>query len=180
MSKTLIERRFEFDAAHRVLRHESKCANLHGHRYVLLLTLSAEGLDNLGRVVDFGLAKEVFGGWIDKHWDHNTILARSDPFLPAIEHEVLKLQNQASVSGRTFKMPWVMPFQSNPTAENLAYVFAGIAEGLIETHPALHLYSDLLAVEKVQLFETPNCSATWDQTQQPADNFAAPPEMLRF
>ena len=28
-------RRIEFDAAHRILNHESKCKMLHGHRYVV-------------------------------------------------------------------------------------------------------------------------------------------------
>ncbi len=46
-------RRIEFDAAHRVMRHEGKCKHLHGHRYALEATFSASGLDALGRVIDF-------------------------------------------------------------------------------------------------------------------------------
>ena len=71
-------RRIEFDAAHRILEHESKCKMLHGHRYALEITVKAEKLDKLGRVVDFGVIKEVVGQWIDNNWDHNTILSNKD------------------------------------------------------------------------------------------------------
>jgi 6-pyruvoyltetrahydropterin/6-carboxytetrahydropterin synthase len=50
-------RRIEFDAAHRVMEHESKCKHLHGHRYALEATFVAPDLDTLGRVVEFGVIK---------------------------------------------------------------------------------------------------------------------------
>jgi 6-pyruvoyltetrahydropterin/6-carboxytetrahydropterin synthase len=73
-----IKRRLEWDAAHRVLRHESKCATLHGHRYIALVTCSAPELDACGRVIDFGVVKEVVGLWIDDNWDHTTLVNRDD------------------------------------------------------------------------------------------------------
>ena len=51
-------RRLEFDSGHRVLRHESKCRHVHGHRYVLELTCAAAQLDDLGRVIDFGVTRQ--------------------------------------------------------------------------------------------------------------------------
>ena len=53
-----ITRRLEFDAGHRVLGHEGKCKNLHGHRYSAEITVTAPDLDGLGRVIDFGVIKE--------------------------------------------------------------------------------------------------------------------------
>ncbi len=38
-------RRIEFDAAHRILNHESKCKMLHGHRYAIEATFEAKNLD---------------------------------------------------------------------------------------------------------------------------------------
>ena len=53
-------RKLEFDSAHRVMEHESKCKMLHGHRYALEASFAATKLDNLGRVIDFG---ETGGVW---------------------------------------------------------------------------------------------------------------------
>ena len=75
---TSIQRRFQFCAGHRIPRHESKCRNLHGHNYVLWLEVSAPELDALGRVIDFGVIKELIGSWIETHWDHGFILCLND------------------------------------------------------------------------------------------------------
>ena len=37
---TTCTRRIEFDAAHRVMEHESKCRHLHGHRYAIEATFA--------------------------------------------------------------------------------------------------------------------------------------------
>ena len=37
-----ITRRLEFDAGHRIPDHRSQCRNLHGHRYVLEITLCGD------------------------------------------------------------------------------------------------------------------------------------------
>ena len=80
MSIPTITRKFTFDAAHRLINHKGKCANLHGHRYVAEITLQAKQLDELGMVVDFSEVKRIIGDWIDHRWDHNTILHPGDPF----------------------------------------------------------------------------------------------------
>ena len=74
-----ITRKIEFDAGHRVYGHEGKCAHLHGHRYVAEITVQAEELDGIGRVIDFGAVKKVMKEWIDMCWDHNTLLNADDP-----------------------------------------------------------------------------------------------------
>ena len=72
-------RRLEFDAMHRVPRHESKCAAWHGHRYAAEIECHAEALDDRGRIIDFGVVKALVGGWIDDHWDHTALIMRGDP-----------------------------------------------------------------------------------------------------
>ena len=47
-----VTRKIEWDAAHRVLRHESKCATLHGHRYCALITCTADELDDCATLVN--------------------------------------------------------------------------------------------------------------------------------
>src|SRR4051812_49251931 len=99
-------RKVHFDAAHRVMNHESKCKMLHGHRYVIEATFAADELDNLGRVIDFGVIRDRLTNWIDTNWDHNTILCEKDKELG----EVIAKQ----ISQKIFYLP------TNPTAENMA------------------------------------------------------------
>ncbi|NBO18428.1 MAG: 6-carboxytetrahydropterin synthase [Proteobacteria bacterium] len=131
-------RRIEFDAAHRVQGHEGKCRNLHGHRYSIEATFSATQLDNLGRVVDFGVIKTLLGQWIDDNWDHTTILFEQDATLGK------------AISGETGQAIFYLP--TNPTAENMA-------EYLLHTVCA-QLFAQLpIRCTRIRLYETPNCYA---------------------
>jgi len=131
-------RKIEFDAAHRVMRHESKCKYLHGHRYVLEATFTAPELDDIGRVVDFGVIKEKLGGWIDANWDHTAILFDEDNKLGS------------AIAEHTDQQVFYLP--SNPTAENMASYL------LHQVCPKLFAGSSL-ACAKIRLYETPNCYA---------------------
>lgn len=131
-------RRIEFDAAHRVMEHESKCRHLHGHRYVVEATFSAKGLDTLGRVIDFGKVKEVLGGWIDEHWDHATVLNAKDRELGD------------AIAARTGQMVYYI--EGNPTAECMAEYL------LNKVCPKLFAASGAVCT-RIKLWETPNCYA---------------------
>ncbi len=131
-------RRIEFDAAHRIQNHESKCKMLHGHRYVVEATFAAEELDKLGRVIDFGAIKEILGKWIDENFDHNTILCKKDSELGK------NIEN--STSQKIFYLDY------QPTAENIAkFLFEEIC-------PKLFQNQEIKCV-KIKLYETPNCYA---------------------
>lgn len=138
MSKPIIcTRRIEFDAAHRVVGHEGKCKNLHGHRYALEVSFVAKELDTLGRVVDFGVIKEKLGEWVDTNWDHTTILFDKDKPLGK------------AISDITQQTVFYLP--SNPTAENMAeYLLKQVCPGLFKDLP--------IECVRVKLYETPNCS----------------------
>lgn len=136
-------RRLEWDAAHRVPRHEGRCAAWHGHRYVAEITCAAESLDDRGRVIDFGVIKELVGGWIDTRWDHTAVIMTGDPDpgAPAIA-------TSNAASGRP--VYWL---DAPPTAENLVAELARIARELLEPRG--------VDVVSIRLWETPNCSAEW-------------------
>jgi 6-pyruvoyltetrahydropterin/6-carboxytetrahydropterin synthase len=136
-------RRLEWDAMHRVPGHEGRCKAFHGHRYVAELTCSAPGLDGLGRIIDFGVLKDVVGRWIDDTWDHTAILMRRDPD-PAIQHII-------DANKRHGRPVYLM--EGAPTAENIAAELARTAQRLLSDTP--------ITVVQVRIFETPNCSATW-------------------
>lgn len=158
-----ITRRLEFDAGHRVLNHEGKCRHLHGHRYSVLITVKAPELDNLGRVIDFSVVKEVVGGWIDSELDHNMILHPDDPLLQGIETEVdgkfYAGRNEADrLVGRH---PYIMPASSpNPTAENLAQMIGLNAQSLLSAR------NKALKVVRLRIYETPNSYADWSPEEK--------------
>ncbi len=132
-------RRLHFCAGHRVVGHEGKCANLHGHNYVTFIHVQARAgdLDSVGRIVDFGVIKQKVGAWLDEHWDHGFIFWRHDP-------DVAALYAGQLASMKHFAAEW------NPTAENMASHLLGVATQL--------LAADLL-VTKVEIWETENCYA---------------------
>jgi 6-pyruvoyltetrahydropterin/6-carboxytetrahydropterin synthase len=138
---TTITRRLEWDSAHRVLRHESKCGSLHGHRYVALITCSADELDACDRVVDFGVIKERVGAWIDEHWDHTTLVNNADQDLwQWCWHQYREHSKRAPFG-----------FNGEPTAETIAERLMGVAQELLDDTG--------VRVDAVEVFETPNCSA---------------------
>ncbi len=138
MKPATCTRRIEFDAAHRVQGHEGKCKNLHGHRYAIEATFAATELDDLGRVVDFGVIKERLGNWIDTNWDHTTILYANDENLGRAIH------------AQTHQTIYYLP--TNPTAENMAqYLLHKVCPQLFAGLP--------IHCQTIRLYETPNCYA---------------------
>ena len=136
--KFSISRRIQFCAGHRVMGHENKCAGLHGHNYEATFHASADQLDSLGRIIDFGVLKEKMGSWIDENWDHAMVLFEEDT--EAID-AVKNLSSQ-----RLYLLP------HNPTAENMAIYL------LHQVSPRL-MQGTGVTIHRVVLQETPNCSA---------------------
>lgn len=132
-------RRIQFCAGHRVLGHESKCSNIHGHNYVLIADAVSDDLDSIGRVIDFSVLKEKIGGWIDEHWDHKFIVNEED----------LSAYYAVSIIKGSSK-PWIAPF--NPTAEEMArYLLHVVCPDVLK--------GTGIKVNRVTLWETENCSA---------------------
>lgn len=136
-----VTRRLEWDAMHRIPLHESKCRAFHGHRYAAEITCTAPQLDDLGRVVDFGVIKQLVGTWIDDHWDHTAILMQGD-------EEAGPLAEANARLGRP--VYWLAV---HPTAENVVAELAVVAQRLLDPTG--------VTVERIRLWETPNGSAEW-------------------
>ena len=135
-------RRLEFDAGHRLVKHESKCAHPHGHRYVVEVTCGAAALDEVGRVIDFGAIKAIVGTFIDDNLDHAFIFNQED------REEISRY------SAKGYKH-WVMPCE--PSAENLAAFLFRVSQEL--------LGDEGIVVMHVRIFETPNCWADYDRAE---------------
>lgn len=146
-------RKVQFCAGHRLLGHEGKCANFHGHNYLAEFYVTGNEIDDLGRVVDFAEIKKLFKGWIDDHWDHGFILWDQDT--NAID--ALSMVRP----GKIYQLPY------NPTAENLArYLLDEVGPQLIQTIKGYDL-----RLTKVIIWETENSSAevTVDTSRNQAD-----------
>lgn len=145
MIRTVVTKRLEIDAGHRLLRHEGKCRNLHGHRYAFEVSVEADGLDSVGRVVDFSVVKAKVGGWLDEHWDHGFLLQADDPLVPV-------LTGDAGFGPDSKHFIVDCP----PTAENLSRLVYERAVELLEEHG--------VRVVAVRCYETPTC---WADYQPP-------------
>lgn len=76
VSKTLT-----FDAAHQLVGHFGKCANLHGHTYKVEISLAGETVQHgssQGMVVDFYHVKKIAGKFVDR-LDHAVLLQGNEP-----------------------------------------------------------------------------------------------------
>jgi 6-pyruvoyltetrahydropterin/6-carboxytetrahydropterin synthase len=139
-----ITRRVEFDAGHRIPAHNSKCRNLHGHRYVLEATISGplitDSVSEEGMVKDFGDLKRVMMEEIHANWDH--------AFLAWEEDEVAQA---AELADENLKYVW---FSFVPTVENLAMVAFNLLAARID-----RLWGGEPVLKSVRLYETPNCWA---------------------
>ena len=96
-----------FDAAHRLLGYEGKCASPHGHTYRAEVFVGLAELDDLGLAIDFGDIKRPLRQWIDDHWDHAFLLNDRD--------EVLIAALRAVPESKLYLFP-----NLNPTAEVMA------------------------------------------------------------
>lgn len=148
---TSVTRYHDFCMGHRVVGHEGKCRFLHGHNYRAHFTLipRADQLDKLGRVIDFGVIKELICQWIEDNWDHKTLLWDEDPLLKLIAN----LRSRSTAPDLTYSFIFV-PF--NPTAENIArHLVEIICPNLLRGKPVM--------VKSVKLEETRKCSATYSK-----------------
>jgi 6-pyruvoyltetrahydropterin/6-carboxytetrahydropterin synthase len=130
-----IVKKLKFEAGHRLLGHESKCSNMHGHSYVVEIYATSATLDDVGRVIDFSVIKEKLGSWIDNFWDHAFLYNDKDKQV---------IEALACVNSRSYPLPF------NPTAENLASFLLGKSR---------YLLPPSIIVTKVILHETATCSA---------------------
>ena len=146
-------RQVKFCAGHRLLGHEGKCANLHGHNYLIQFHVTGNEIDELGRVVDFGVINRLCKGWIDDHWDHGFIVWDAD------ENALTALEQVRP--NKIYRLPY------NPTAENMArYLLDEVGPTLIETIKGYDL-----RLTKVVVWETENAFAevTIDSSRNQAD-----------
>lgn len=132
------ERYHDICCGHRVVGHEGKCRNLHGHNYRFHFTIRALKLDEVGRVIDFSVIKQKLCMWLEENWDHRMLIWFEDPLL-----------EQLRELDRT-----VTPVPFNPTAEN-------IAKHIVEVIAPMQLVDTGAELVKLKIEETRKCSVNY-------------------
>ena len=129
-----------FDSAHFLSGYQGKCANLHGHRWVVEVEVSADALqtqgEKRGMVIDFGDLKHAVQDLAD-FYDHATIF----------ETGTLRETTIAAFHEEGFRLIGV-PYR--PTAENFAKAFYE------------ELAAKELPVRRVTVYETPDNCASYE------------------
>ena len=74
----IVKKRMEVSGAHHlVLDYDSKCRNVHGHNWIIEVTLKSETLNKNGMIMDFTKIKEIVNK-LD-HADLNEVLKVINP-----------------------------------------------------------------------------------------------------
>lgn len=129
--------------AHALWGYDGLCKNIHGHSYILKVTVSGKPIDDpadikLGMVIDFGDLKRVVNRNIVDIFDHSLVLSTKAP--------VHKFTDIPEMFDRK------MWFDFQPTAENLIIHFAEILNRELPRDIRLH---------SIRLYETANSYAEW-------------------
>lgn len=126
--------RLAFDASHLLSGYAGECANIHGHRYVVEVTVAGPiSESSIPMVVDFHEIKALLSSALS-NWDHALLIHSADP-----------LVSQLVETKRHFR---IVSFDYAPTAEVLAVALV----------PLIRQYSRSLAdmITNVRLYETPD------------------------
>lgn len=132
---------FNFEMAHSLYNYEGPCANVHGHSYILHVTIKSanEGKNELippGFIIDFKKLKKIVNAKVIAILDHKLVL--SGEYINSLKPHT------------TFNN--LFQFEMEPTAENLLLF---ISKELTASLPAeVYLHS-------LKLFETNNSYAEW-------------------
>jgi len=134
---------FRFEMAHALWGYDGLCKNIHGHSYVLEVTVSGTPIEDqedkkLGMVIDFGELKRVVNKYIVDIFDHSLILNEKAP-----------VEKFTDVQDMFDRKTW---FDFQPTAENLVIHFANILMAQLPLKIKLH---------SIRLYETVNSYAEW-------------------
>ncbi len=127
----------EFDSAHFLKDYEGRCANIHGHRWVVTVEVSSADVLSegpyRGMIIDFGKLKDDLREETYK-LDHTLLLERGS----------LKTSTMDAMKEEGFSM---VELDFRPTAENLAKYFHDI------------MSTKGYTVSRVIVYETPdNCA----------------------
>jgi 6-pyruvoyltetrahydropterin/6-carboxytetrahydropterin synthase len=146
-----LTKQFRFEAAHALWNYDGACRNIHGHSYVLHVTLAGHPLDDpadpkYGMVMDFSRLKKIVNELIIDEFDHALMINAHTPHVEMI--------SEGKVFGRVLALPY------QPTCENLINDFAGRLATALPEGVMLH---------SLRLHETTTSYAEWYADDNPVN-----------
>ncbi len=143
MSRIRLSKEFRFEMAHALWNYDGLCKNIHGHSYILRVTVIGTPINDdnhvkNGMVMDFGDLKRIVNEQIVDRLDHTVVLNEKSPY-----QKVLELPQ---MGGRHV----ITPYQ--PTCENMLVDFAQRIKSNLPHNVELH---------SLRLHETANSFAEW-------------------
>ncbi|HNR86017.1 MAG TPA: 6-carboxytetrahydropterin synthase [Taishania sp.] len=142
MSAIRITKSFTFDMAHALEGYNGLCKNIHGHTYVLHVTVLGKPIDENsnpenGLVMDFGDLKKIVKKGVLDTFDHALVIKEGSSILKS-----LNLSENERLITTSFQ----------PSCENLLIHYVGIIQSLLPQQVKL---------VAVRLNETPTSYAEW-------------------
>jgi 6-pyruvoyltetrahydropterin/6-carboxytetrahydropterin synthase len=121
---------FNFEMAHALWNYHGKCKNIHGHSYILYVTITGnpvieKGNPEDGMIMDFGALKKLIKTYLIDEFDHTFVINENSPQASELHAMNIPFEN--------IKM---LAFQ--PTSENLIVYFAETIRQLLPDHLSLH------------------------------------------
>ena len=144
MSTIRLTKEFRFEGAHALTGYDGKCRHLHGHSYLLRVTVSGVPDNRMddpknGMLIDFTTLKELVNKLIIEPFDHALLLRKDAPLADELLAQYQKVL--------------VLPFQ--PTCEQLCIHFAALLQPSVPAPATLF---------SIRLSETANSFAEWFAT----------------
>lgn len=155
--KQTITRKGSFDSMHRVMNERMKCFNIHGHTYLYELEFEFSNIEKIGYAIDFKEIKRIACQFIDDVFDHGAIL---NP----VDFEIIKIAKK--LNSKVYIMSLNDKEYCNPSVENISKELFLSIQKLMD--------DENLKINKIILYETPNCYCTTDNgsiTEKERKNF---------
>ena len=138
-----VTKKFTFDMAHALYGYDGPCKNIHGHTYILSVTLKGKAINDPhhpknGMVIDFTDLKKIVKEQVIDVFDHSLVLNAHSPHgaIKAFKENFEKINN--------------VPYQ--PSCENLVIDFLERIK--------IHLPQSVI-ITHIKLEETPTSFAEW-------------------
>ncbi len=144
MNQTVrITKQFRFEAAHVLWNYDGACKNIHGHSYLLYVTVKGQTLEDSdhpkhGMLMDFSVLKKIVNELIIEPYDHALLVNADTP------HAEMAKNNQ--LFGKIAAVPY------QPTCENMVCDFA---------HKISKALPEGVKLHSLRLHETATAYAEW-------------------
>jgi 6-pyruvoyltetrahydropterin/6-carboxytetrahydropterin synthase len=138
-----ITKQFRFEAAHALWNYDGPCHNIHGHSYLLYVTIKGQVNNETdhpkqGMLMDFSVLKKIVNDLIIEPYDHTLLIKSNTPHA--------KMAENNNLFGK------IAAVNYQPTCENMVCNFAAKIAKALPDHVSLYA---------LRLHETATAYAEW-------------------